>query len=590
MQKFTKIICTIGPSVSSLEKMIELIEKGMNVARINFSHGTYEEHRKTIDNVKKAREITGQPIAILLDTKGPEIRVGEIANNEIVLSPQQKLEIVPNIIGNDRQISIHPFDVLEKVNIGMKILFDDGYILTQVVEKKKDRIVIEVINQGVLRSKKGVNIPDAVLSLPAMTQKDIEDLKFGCQNDIDIVAASFVRSEEHVLSIKQLLSEQGRSDIPVIAKIENKEGIANFNNIVKVADGIMIARGDLGVEVDLSLVPRLQKMMTKKCIENFKPVVIATQMLESMIANPRPTRAESSDVANAIYDYASVVMLSGETAIGKYPVEALKQMCNIIDKTEEDIDYRAYFDVQKERDFFDISTSVGVASVKTAYSAEAKAIFVFTSSGFTPRLISRWRPAKHIIALTTNKRTYYQLSFLWGVIPLYIDQCKDAEEAFTIMSKYALENNIVSFGDLVVVTAGIPFGKRGSTSMMMVESIGHILVRGAKGYGEKVEGEIEIFRTKEGLSPSKGSGKIIVIPRCDDTFFPYMLLAKGIILENIVGDSRSEENVLQFAKKHNIPCIMRANNAMTLLSDNEKIVLDPQKALIYSDSKIKTEA
>ena len=370
----TKIICTIGPSVNTLEKMLELIKVGMNVARVNFSHGTHEEHGATIDNLKKAREIANKPMAIMLDTKGPEVRVGMLKKGSMEVKPKQKIKIVETP-KNRNEITIHPFDALQMISVGTKILFDDGYIITRVINKKDHELMIEVENRGLLKSSKGVNIPNANLNLPAMTPQDIADLKFGCLKDIDIVAASFIRSSHHVLAIKELLNEEGKGEIQVIAKIENSQGVENFDSIVQVADGIMIARGDLGVELDLGKVPRLQKMMIRKCYQACKPVVIATQMLESMIQNPRPTRAEVSDIANAVYESTSAVMLSGETAVGKYSIETVARMKSIVQQAEEDFGYRDFFYSHSRRDYHDVSSSVALAAVRTAYSANATAIF-----------------------------------------------------------------------------------------------------------------------------------------------------------------------------------------------------------------------
>ena len=321
----TKIICTIGPSVNTLQKMIELIEAGMNVARLNFSHGTHSEHLQAIDNLKEARRRLKVPLAIMLDTKGPEIRIGKIKDGQLFLSSGHHWRLVREPVeGDAEKVNITPASVLDQVKEGTVILFDDGYISSHVIEITTDGVLVEIQNGGIIRSGKGVNIPNESLNLPAITETDIADIRFGCKHDIDIVAASFVRSPDHVLTIKKLLAEEKKSDILIVAKIENREGVQNFDSIVQVADGIMIARGDLGVEVPLSQVPKLQKMMIRKCYLAGKPAVTATQMLESMINNPRPTRAEASDVANAIYDSTSAVMLSGETAIGKYPLEAVQ--------------------------------------------------------------------------------------------------------------------------------------------------------------------------------------------------------------------------------------------------------------------------
>lgn len=584
MRNRTKIICTIGPAVATLEKMLALIEAGMNVARLNFSHSTHEEHRKMIELLKKARSTAQRPLAIMLDTKGPEIRVGKIAGDSLSLKAGDRVRLVKEN-KKEKEIAIHPFEALSRVAVGTKILFDDGYIISEVIQRDLHKIEIEIQNAGLLKSNKGVNIPGASIDLPAMTSQDMLDLQFGCEMDVDYVAASFIRSSHHVLSIKEFLAKEGKSDILVIAKIENAEGIENFDSIVQVADGIMIARGDLGVEVDLALVPKLQKMMIRKCYLACKPAVTATQMLESMILNPRPTRAEVSDVANAIYDATSSVMLSGETAVGKYPIETVKRMSEIIKETEADFQYRFFFEEHSKKDYHDISSSVAMAAVKTAYSANGEAIFAFTSSGATARLLSRLRPEMPIVALTTREKNYQQLAFNWGVIPVFSEHCKNAKEAFAALSSYALEEKIIGFGDVVVVTAGAPFGKKGSTNSMMVESIGEVLVRGHKGLGAKVAGKVSLVLSSESSNPEHLSGRLVVISHCDQTFLPLLKQATGIILQNSMGDIASEKYAELIAKTFGISIMTRADGAMLVLRENEEVTLDPKRGIIYRGSE-----
>ncbi len=581
----TKIICTMGPATNSVEKMSALVDAGMTVARLNFSHGSYAWHREIINKLKKVRERAQKPLAILLDTKGPEIRIRKVRGDRILLKQKDHLLLCEKFSGKMHEAMIDPFSVLECVEEGMDILFDDGYIQSSVVEKSKKGVVVLIKNNGVLKSGKKVNIPDALLNLPALSEKDMEDLQFGCKYGIDLVAASFIRSAEHVLMIKNFLEKESSYEIPLIAKIENKEGIKNFDSIVEVADGIMVARGDLGVEIDLSLVPKLQKMMIQKSMTACKPVVIATQMLESMIQYPRPTRAEASDVATAIYSSASSVMLSGETSVGKYPIAAVMQMGKIIQETEADFDYISFFEKEAKGDYYDISSSVSIAAVKTAYSARAKAIFVFTHSGFTPRLVSRFRPSVPIIALTTSAKVYHQLSFLWGVVPLYSKKCADADEAFAMMSRFALQEGFVTFGDLVVMTTGAPFNKKGSTNLMMVESIGPILVRGYSGVGHLAKGRVAQVGFAEEKTPKSAVGKILVIPRCDESYVPLMCNASGVILQNHQGDTASEKFAIATAEKFGLSLIVRADNAMSLLKEKDLVVLDPKKGLVYKAVK-----
>lgn len=578
----TKIICTIGPSVNSLEKMIELIQAGMNVARLNFSHGTHEEHCKTIQDLKAARAQLKKPLAIMLDTKGPEIRLGKIKDGHITLRLGQKWRLLNHeVLGDENQVSIYPRDIPEQLHIGSSVLFDDGYISSTVIEKMDVGVLVEINNGGIIRSGKGVNIPNTHLNLPAVTAKDNEDIKFGCQQDIDIIAASFVRSAEHVLAIKKILSDEKKQDISVIAKIENSEGVQNFDSIVQAADGIMIARGDLGVEVPLSHVPRLQKMMIRKSYLAGKPVVTATQMLESMIHNPRPTRAETSDVANAIYDSTSAVMLSGETAIGRYPIETVNVMRSIIEEAEADFNYRAFFDQHAPLIYHDVPSAVTLATVKTAYSSNAKAIFAFTRRGATARLISRLRPKMPIVALTSLEKSFHQLAFNWGVIPVYYPDCQTIREGFEKISSFVLEEHLVAYGDLVVVTAGTPFGISGTTNMMIVESIGDVLVRGHIGYGARIHGNVVIVLAPESKEPYAVKDQILVIAKCDKFYLPLIQQAAGIVLQNHINDIASEKYAKKIALNLGKPILLRADAACRILKEGQLVTLDPEKALVY---------
>lgn len=580
MHTRTKIVCTIGPAVNTYEKILELIEAGMNVARLNFSHGTHDEHLRTINYLKKAREKMDVPLAIMLDTHGPKIRVGKVPGDAMILEPGQRVKLVQKR-SHDDEIPIEPVEVLDAVTPGIKILFDDGYIVSKVIEKGDQEAIVEIQNSGVLKSGKGVNIPGAEIPLPALTESDIEDIKFGCKHDVDYIAASFIRSAHHVLTIKGLLVKQGKPEIQVISKIESTQGVENFDSIVQVSDGIMVARGDLGVEVDLALVPKLQKMMIRKCYQACKPVVTATQMLESMITNPRPTRAEVSDVANAIYDCTSLVMLSGETAVGKYPIETVKRMKEIVLEAEADFDYQGFFRMNSVRDYHDVSSAVSMAAVKTAYSANAKSIFAFTTSGATARLVSRLRPPIPIIAATPYEKNYHQLAFNWGVVPVHAKNMKDSKEAFDAASKFALKHNYIAFGDVVVVTAGEPFGKKGTTNMMMVENIGEVLVRGHKGFGPKISGQVIFVLAPEVYSPEELQDRIVVIPHCDNSFLPVLKHAAGVILQNYIGDTASEKYAATLAKTFEISVMSRADGAMSILKEGDAVTLDPQKGLIY---------
>lgn len=580
----TKIICTIGPSVNTIEKMVELMEAGMNVARINFSHGTHEEHFKVIQNLKEARKRLGQPLAIMLDTKGPEIRLGLIENNQVFLNQGHKWLLVKEIVeGNQERVSITPPEILDELTLGTTVLFDDGYISSRIVEKNERGVVVQLENAGVLKSRKGVNIPYASLHLPVVTENDIEDIKFGCANDIDIIAASFIRSAEHVLTIKKLLASLKKPEVLVIAKIENHEGIDNFDSIVQVADGIMVARGDLGVEVPLSQVPKLQKMMIRKSYLAGKVVVTATQMLESMINNPRPTRAETSDVANAIYDSTSAVMLSGETAVGKYPIETVRLMKQIIKDAENDFNFKAFFAQHSVVDYHDVPSAVTYAGVKTAYAMNAKAVFAFTRSGMTARLLSRLRPSMPIIAMTPNAICYHQMAIQWGVIPYFDEHVASSNmlEAFAMITDYALKHDLVKYGDLVVVTGGSPFWVSGTTNMILVESIGDVLVRGYLGEGQKIHGNIVLVSSPDSIEPYRAKDQIIVVTRCDENYMPIIHEAAGVVLQNHIDDNSSEQFLIGIGKSTLKSVIVRADEAFSILKEGQLVTLDPEKSCVY---------
>lgn len=564
--------------------ILELCKAGMDVARLNFSHGTHEDHRVVIEHLKKARAELGVPLAIMLDTKGPEIRVGIIEGSPIKLNAGELVRLCAEeeLAEHPGAIPITPGFVLRLLTVGTRVLFDDGYISSHVVSVDPHTVTVKIDNNGTLSSRKGVNVPNVDLKLPAVTEKDIEDIRFGCLHDVDVIAASFVRSPEHVLVIKNLLEQEKKSKIEVIAKIENSEGVTNFDSIVQVADGIMIARGDLGVEVPISEVPRLQKLMIRKSYLAGKPSVTATQMLESMIYNPRPTRAEVSDVANAIYDSTSAVMLSGETAIGKYPLEAVRMMKSITKAAESDFHHRSFADNFRHITFNDVPSAVTLATVKTAYSSNVKVIFAFTNGGSTARLLSRLRPEMPIIAMTPNEKCFHQMAYCWGVIPYLENSCKTIDDAFAKISAFALAHDLVSYGDLVVVTAGSPFGFSGTTNMLIVESIGDVLIRGANGFGQFVYGNIIHVVRPEAGHAYKVRGQLMVIATCNESYLPLIQECSGVILENLIHDAESETYLLNIAKKLNKPVLMRADAAFRVLKEGMLVTLDPQKNLVYN--------
>ncbi len=578
----TKIICTIGPSVNSLDSILRLIASGMNVARLNFSHGTHQEHRHVIELLKEARKIAQVPLAIMLDTKGPEIRLGKVKRGGVELQAGHRLWLVKEVVeGDEKKVHIVPSFVLDSLPVGTRVLIDNGYIASHVIETSEEGVLIEIENPGVIHSSKGVNIPNVDLALPSLTETDLADIRFGLSQDIDCIAVSFVRSAEAILSIKKLLMDEKSPDVQVIAKIENHAGIHNFDSILQVADGIMIARGDLGVEVPLSQVPRLQKMMIRKSYLIGKPAITATQMLESMIHNPRPTRAEVSDVANAIHDSSSAVMLSGETAIGKYPFEACEIMKSIIVEAEDDFNYSAFFDQHTKLLYHDVPSAVTLASVKTAYSLGAKAIFTFTHGGNTARLISRLRPKMPLIALTSNEKTYHQLAMNWGITPVLCTDCKTIDEAFKEASEFALNHHYVSYGDLVVLTAGSPFWVSGTTNTILVENIGNVLVRGHGGSGEPLHGNVTFVPSSASKQPYEVRNQIIVISTCDESYVSLIQEASAVVLQNHIDDHESEKYAHLITKSLQKPLITRADGAFRILREGQLVSLDPKRALVY---------
>lgn len=469
--KKTKIICTLGPAVNSFEAMCELLKCGMNGARFNFSHGTHESHKATLDMLRKAMESTGICAATILDTKGPEIRVKTFENGPVELKKGQTFTLhTDDVAGDENQVSVTFSGLTNDVHEGSIILIDDGLISLVVEKVDAPSIVCRVENGGKISNNKSINLPGASVSLPALTDRDREDLRFAAENDYDYVAASFVRSASDLKEIRECLDSFGGNDIQIIAKVENEEGVENLDEIVRAADGVMVARGDLGVEIPAAAVPSLQKKMIKKCRETGKPVIVATQMLDSMINNPRPTRAEVSDVANAVFDGACCVMLSGETASGKYPISALKTMVEVVEEAEKGIDYWKRFqrglDVRSNSDISDAMTHT---CCNTAFYLGAAAVLTATQSGYTARLISRFRPACPIVALTPVEKVRRQLCIVWGVVPFASKQFNSTDAVFLRCGDTALANGIVKEGDTVVITAGVPVGRTGSTNLIKAE-------------------------------------------------------------------------------------------------------------------------
>ena len=456
--KKTKIVCTMGPNSNDLDVMRKLVQEGMDIARFNFSHGDHEEQKVRMDALKKIRQEEGKHIAILLDTKGPEIRTGLLKDGQKVQLVEGETFVLTTeeIEGDSKRVSITYEGLVEDAQIGGKILIDDGLIELKVEDIKGKDIICKIINGGELGQRKGVNVPNVPIRLPAITEKDKEDIRFGAQQDIDFIAASFVRNADCIREIKALLRECGAPYTPVIAKIENAEGIENLDEILEVADGIMVARGDLGVEIPAEQVPYIQKMMIRKCKEMYKPVITATQMLDSMMRNPRPTRAEVTDVANAIYDGTDAVMLSGETAQGKYPLEALRMMVQICENTESHLDHEEILSKMEKQRMKNTSSALGYATVSAAMNLDAKCILVPTGSGATARVISKFQPEMDVLAVSPNARALRRMQIYWGVRPYESMQFETTEAICGNAIAVAKEKNYVETGDVTVLTAGIP--------------------------------------------------------------------------------------------------------------------------------------
>lgn len=527
----TKIVATIGPASESEEVLRDMILNGLNVVRLNFSHGTHEEHQVRIDRVKKIRQELNMPVALMLDTKGPEIRIGKFKDGRIMIDQWQDFILTTDeILGDKNIVSVSYSGIADDVSVGGRLLIDDGLVEFEITEILSNGIKLKAINSGELSDRKGVNIPDAKIKLPALTERDISDLKFGIENDIDFLAASFIRSREDVLSIRKILEENNGYNIGIISKIENQEGVDNLDEILSVSDGIMVARGDLGVEIPPQDIPHVQKEIIKKCNFANKVVITATQMLDSMTRNPRPTRAEVMDVANSILDGTSAVMLSGESAAGKYPVESIKMMRNISLATEASPEYERMIRSRLDKEKINITNAIAEATYSVARDLSAAAIISATSSGQTARAVSKYKPNQPIIAITDDEHVQRKLVIEWGVYPIIIKEVDNASDLFSIGIEKC-KNNILKEGDLVVLTAGVPFAKSGSTNMLRVEVIAKMLTRGMGIGSGKVTGKAIVANSHEELLKDFNDGDIIVTIGMERDMTPYAGRASALVTE-----------------------------------------------------------
>ena len=578
----TKIVCTLGPATDDEPVARALMLAGMDVARFNFSHQDHATHKRRVDIIRKLRQELNLPIPMLLDTKGPEIRLGLFQDKKVDLTQGQTFTLTTDeIMGDRNRVSVSFKGLPQDVDPGRHILIDDGLIDLVVESKTNTDIICKVVNGGPVSNNKGVNVPGVHVSLPFVSEKDEGDLLFGIENGFDMVAASFTRTAADILEIRSILENNGGSNMKIIAKIENADGVHNIDDILRVADGIMVARGDMGVEIPFEELPPIQKVLIKKAYNAGKLVITATQMLDSMIKNPRPTRAEASDVANAIYDGSSAIMLSGETAAGAYPIEAVQAMARIAERTEADIDYDKRLRNRQEDDFYNVTNAISHATCTMAHDIGATAILTVTKSGKTARFISKYRPTCPIIGCTPDEQVYRQLNLSWGVTPLLTEEKKNSDELFADAVRRATDAGLLKNGDLVVITAGVPLGVSGTTNLIKVHIVGDILVSGTGIVHSTVCGTLCVCKTEEEAERKFNEGDILVIPSTSEALDPLLHKASGIVTES--GGSSSHAAVIGL--KRNIPVIVGAKDATSILRSGTAVSLDGTRGIVYFSGK-----
>ncbi|MFG6116602.1 pyruvate kinase [Halobacillus sp. MO56] len=581
MIRKTKIVSTIGPASEQVETLTKLIEAGLNVARLNFSHGDFEEHGQRIKNIREAAEKTNKNIAILLDTKGPEIRTGVMQGGGVKLEQGDTLFVsMDEIEGTNERISVTYPGLIDDVHQGSKILLDDGLIELQVeeVNKENNEIKTTVLNSGLLKTKKGVNVPNVSVNLPGITEKDAKDIEFGIEQDVDFIAASFVRRASDVLEIRELLEKHGATHIQIIPKIENQEGVDNIDEILAASDGLMVARGDLGVEIPAEDVPLVQKKLIRKCNQVGKPVITATQMLDSMERNPRPTRAEASDVANAIFDGTDAIMLSGETAAGNYPVEAVQTMNNIAKKTETGLDYKAILQERSKTSDLTITDAISQSVTHTAINLSVNAVVAPTESGHTARMISKYRPQAPIVAITSNERVLRLLSLVWGVHGVLGKRAATTDDMLGEAIDRGLASGVVKRGDRIIITAGVPVGESGTTNLMKVHVIGDVLAKG-QGIGQSsAYGRAVVAKSTQEALDKVEEGDILVTYGTDKDMMPAIEKAGGLITQE--GGLTSHAAVVGLSL--GIPVIVGVEEAFALIIDGDDLTIDSSRGDIYS--------
>ena len=576
--KKTKIVCTIGPSSDSYEVLKALVNEGMNVARLNFSHGTHPEHKKRIDTIKKLRDDLDEPIAIMLDTKGPEIRIKTFKDGMIRIEQGQDFTLTSeDVEGDETRVSVTYKDIAKDLKADDRVLIDDGLVEFTVISVDEKNVYMRAVNSGELSDRKGVNLPSVKVNLPTLTEKDIEDLIFGIENDVDFIAASFIRSAKDVLEIRKVLESNGGEDIKIISKIENLEGVQNIDEIIEVSDGIMVARGDMGVELDEEDIPLVQKDIIRKCNLKGKFVITATQMLDSMIRNPRPTRAEVTDVANAILDGSSAIMLSGETAAGNYPVKSCEMMRKIAVKIEDSLDYKIALDSTNDEHEINITNSIAKATREVALDLDAKVIIAATTSGLTARNISKFKPKSPIIAATTDEKVRRQLAIEWGVYPIRATLASSIDDLFYESINILKNIKFVKEGELVILTAGMPLGKAGSTNIMMVKTVGKLLCKGMGIGKHKISARACVAKNAKELEENFNDGDIIVTIGVYKDMLPYIQKSSGII--TVEGGLTSQGAIVGI--NYHLATVVGVGEAMNSIKTGDIISIDATTGEIY---------
>ncbi len=574
----TKIVCTLGPATDRNDTLRKIMLAGMDGARFNFSHGDHASHRARLDQIEALRSELGLQIPTILDTRGPEIRLKTFKEGKVMLQAGQKFTLTAREVeGTQEIVSITYAGLPKDVTVASHILIDDGLIDMEVEELTDTDIVCRVLNGGMVSDRKGVNVPNVELSMDYISKQDYDDLVFGIENHFDYIAASFVRTADDVMAIRRVMKEHNCSWMKIIAKIENKQGIDNLDEILHVANGIMVARGDMGVEIAMEELPSLQKEMIRKARENGKLVITATQMLDSMMKNPRPTRAEITDVANAIYDGTSAIMLSGETAAGAYPVEAVKTMVRIAERTECDDSCIGRLDKVKIAASPYITDAISHATCTTAVDLNAAAIITVTKGGRTARMISRFHPTCPVICCSADEHVCRQMNLHWGIKPIEITEIvSSTDELFNQAVEAAMTTGLLKEGDITVMTAGVPLGVSGTTNLMKVHVIGDIRATG-KGFGkEVVQGHIRVCMTEEEVHMNLKNGEILVVPATTDHMVPYIRKAAGLVVESV--DSLPHAKTLALAL--DIPLLANCENATNLLKTGLLAVLNPMHGTI----------